>query len=254
LLIAALGVPSFDSAHAQEPLGATIGENVQAGRLPTDFLSRIRVRTAYLSLFNDTQVVSTRAAGTYAPRPDLALRLQLPFPWVDPGVSTLESEGGVGDLSFRVLWRFFANSWFSAIVGTELFFPTASEPILGTEKYSIAPQAALVFRFWERFFFVPVYQQLISYAGNEDRADLNILRFRPIVLVQLPRRWWATLDPGFLWDLEDDLPTDDTMTMSLEVGKRITDRIAVTAKPGIQVYGSEDFAWSAELSLTFFLE
>ena len=41
------------------------------------------------------------------------------------------------------------------------------------------------------------------------------------------------------------------MTLGLEVGKQLTDRIALSGKPGIQVHGSEDFAWAFELALTF---
>ena len=59
------------------------------------------------------------------------------------------------------------------------------------------------------------------------------------------------LDPGFLWDLEDDSNTKDTMTLGLEVGKLLTQQVAVTGKPSIQVYGTEDFAWATELSITF---
>jgi hypothetical protein len=127
-------------AWAQEAIGAGIAENIAAGSSATDFGSRLRIRTAYLSLPGDPWLVATRLSGTYAPHPSVALRLQLP----------------------------------------------------------------------------------LTYA-----------------------------DPGFLWDLEDDLPTDDTMTLGLEVGKQVTDRVALSGKPAIQVYGSEEFAWAFELSFTF---
>jgi hypothetical protein len=41
------------------------------------------------------------------------------------------------------------------------------------------------------------------------------------------------------------------MTLGLEVGKLLTKRLAVTGKPSIQVYGTEDFAWAMELSIAF---
>ena len=114
--------------------------------------------------------------------------------------------------------------------------------------------AAAFFQLSDNLFFIPVYQQLISYAGNDERADLNIVRIRPILLANWPRRWWTLLDPGFLWDLKDDLKTSDTMTLGLEVGKHVTDRIALSGKPSAQVYGSEDFAWAFELSFTYRLD
>ena len=244
------GVPP---ARCQE-IGAGIAENIAAGRSATDFHSRLRVNSAYLSVDrpDDPWLVSTRFSGTYAPHPSVALRLQLPLVYVDPGSSG--GTFGTGDLSARALWRVWNRPKAAAFVGLEFFFPTASDPLLGTEKYSVAPTAAAFFQIRDDLFFIPVYQQLISYAGNDGRADLNILRIRPILLKNWPGRWWTLLDPGFLWDLEDDLLTSDTMTLGLEVGKHVTDRIALSGKPSMQVYGSEDFAWAFELSFTYRLD
>jgi hypothetical protein len=205
--------------------------------------------SAYLSLAGDPWLVATRLSGTYALHPSVALRLQLPLVYADPGIAS--GEFGTSDLSARVLWRAWNHPRAAAFVGLEFWFPTASDPLLGTEKYSLAPLAAAFIPLLDNVFFIPIYQQLLSYAGNDERADLNILRIRPVLLAQWPRRWWTLLDPGFLWDLEDDRPTDDTMTLGLEVGKQLTDRIALSGKPAIQVYGSEDFAWAFDLSFTF---
>jgi hypothetical protein len=41
------------------------------------------------------------------------------------------------------------------------------------------------------------------------------------------------------------------MTIRLEVGKALTPQFAVTGKLSTQAYGTEDFAWAVELSLTF---
>ena len=236
-------------ARGQEAIGAGIAENIAAGRSATDFSSRLRIRTGYLSLAHDTQLVPTRVSGTYAPHPSVALRLQLPLIYADPG--SVSDEFGTGDLSTRVLWRAWNRPGAAAFVGFELFFPTASDPLLGTEKYSIAPIAAGFFRVFDDFYFIPIYQQLVSYAGNDERADVNILRLRPVLLAQWPARWYTLLDPGFLWDLEDDLPLKDTMTLGLEVGKQLTDEITLSGKPAVQVYGTEDFAWAFELSFTY---
>ncbi len=79
------GVPP---ARCQE-IGAGIAENIAAGRSATDFHSRLRVNSAYLSVDrpDDPWLVSTRFSGTYAPHPSVALRLQLPLVYVDPGSS-----------------------------------------------------------------------------------------------------------------------------------------------------------------------
>ena len=240
-------------ARAQEAIGAGIAENIAAGRSATDFSSRFRIRAGYLSLPGDTDpwLLPIRLSATYAPHPSVALRLQLPLLYADSGIPGASGVFGTSDLSARVLWRAWNHPRAAAFVGLEFFFPTASDHALGTEKYMLSPIAAGFVQVLDNFFFIPVYQQLLSYAGNDARADLNILRIRPIVLAQWPRGWWTLLDPGFLWDLEDDLPTEDTMTLGLEVGKQVTKRISLAAKPGIKVYGSEDFAWAFELSFSF---
>ena len=236
-------------ARAQEAIGAGIAENIAAGRSPTDFNSRLRIRSGYLSLRQDTQLVLTRFSGTYAAHPRVALRLQVPLLYADPDGGS--SRFGASDISTRVLWRAWSHPRMAAFVGVELFFPTASHSALGAEKYSVSPIVVGFFQLFDNLFFIPAYQQIISYAGVADRADLNILRVRPMLLAQWPARWWTLLDPGFLWDLEDDLPLDDTLTMGLEVGRQVSPRVAFSGKPSIQVYGTEDFAWAFELSFTY---
>ena len=84
--------------------------------------------------------------------------------------------------------------------------------------------------------------------GNEQ------CRFRQIILAQWPKRWWTTFDLGFLWDLEDDLLTEDTMTLGIEVGKQLSNRFAISAKPSFRVYGSADFVLAFELAFSYNLE
>ena len=64
----------------------------------------------------------------------------------------------------------------------------------------------------------------------------------------------TTLDPGLWWDLEDELLTEDTATLGLEVGKRLTDRLAFSAKPSVRLNGSEEFAWPIDFSLSYKLD
>lgn len=245
VLLLAVGV---GVAGAQDPIGASIAENLAAGRSATDFPSRMRIETAYLSLPGGVRLAPTRISGTYAPHPSVALRLRLPLAYVDAG--GLGRAFGTGDLSARVLVRAWNHPRLAAFLGVEFFFPTASDPLLGAKKYSLAPTVGAFIPLLDDLFFIPVYQQLISYAGNAERADLNVLRIRPLLLAQWATRWWTLLDPGFLWDLEDDRPTEDTMTIGLEVGRHLGNAYALSGKPSIQVYGSEDFAWAFQLSFT----
>jgi hypothetical protein len=250
LIVVAALAPS-PSARAQEALGADIGENLASGRSATDFTTRIRWRSGYLALDDTFELVLNRFSGTYAARDDFALRLQVPVSYLDPDRPGVSSEFGLGDISARVLWRMWDHPKVSGFVGVEHFFPTATDSSLGTEKFVVSPLVALFFPLHRRLVFIPVYQQLFSYAGKSERADINLLRIRPLLVAPLPRRWWLLLDPGFLWDLEDDLESDDTMTLGFQVGKRVTTKLTVALKPSIQTYGSEDFSWAVEANFSF---
>jgi hypothetical protein len=236
-------------ANAQESLGAGIPENLAAGRSATDFNSRIRWRTGYLNLPGDAWLVPSRISGTWAADPSVALRIQIPLVYANTGGP--ESAFGIGDVSARILWRAWDHPRISTFVGLELFFPSAADPLLGSGKFVVSPIAGLVLKILDNLYFVPFYQQFISYAGSDARAELNVLRIRPMLVAAWPRKWWTLLDIGLLWDLEDTLPLEDTMTIGLEVGKQLTDQLSLSGKPSIQAYGTEDFAWALEFALTF---
>ncbi len=124
LVVLSLPWGNAPPARAPEALGAGIAENIAAGRSATDFNSRVRVRTGYLSLPRDTEIVPTQFSGTYAPRPNVALRLQVPLVYVDP--ENARSEFGVSDMSARVLWRPWTHpEGAAAFVGVEFLLPTA---------------------------------------------------------------------------------------------------------------------------------
>ena len=44
------------------------------------------------------------------------------------------------------------------------------------------------------------------------------------------------------------------MTLGLEVGRNLTKQTALSVKPSIQVYGSEDFVWAVEAAFTYRFE
>ncbi len=133
-------------AWGQAALGQQIRTNINRSRAPTDFLSRLRVRSIYLRLAGDAQLLSTQFSGQYALFPSLALRLLVPLVHVDSGVAGMSPRFGLGDLRTRTLWRVWHTPLTATFIGVDLFFPTATDPLLGTEKYSIAPIAAFLYQ------------------------------------------------------------------------------------------------------------
>ena len=92
-------------------------------------------------------------------------------------------------------------------LGPALQFPTATDDELGTGKWSAGPgfvvflsdkplkvtTGFLIFNLW-------------SYAGDEDRADVNAMTLQPFINYNLPKGWYLTSSPLITanWEADHD--------------------------------------------------
>ena len=92
-------------------------------------------------------------------------------------------------------------------LGPALQFPTATDDKLGTGKWSAGPgfvvflsdkplkitTGFLIFNLW-------------SYAGDEDRADVNAMTLQPFINYNLPKGWYLTSSPLITanWEADHD--------------------------------------------------
>lgn len=73
----------------------------------------------------------------------LQIRVRVPFKGLDFDVGgTNFSESGLGDINARLLTvPYLDPKWGLALAtGLEMFFPTASDDLLGEDKFSLGPQ------------------------------------------------------------------------------------------------------------------
>ncbi len=222
LLLAAL------SAEAQTQEQAQLPTKSMVTRIdPTDFFTRLVVRNEYRSL------QSGREVNLFVPRLEYAFSKTFQA-WIEAPVVHAESmtpetasETGLGDILLRGIIRAARGKRYAVVLGADLILDTASEPVLGTGKYQFGP---LVFASIEvprfRSTFFPFYQHYVSFAGDNNRPDINYASIRPsAILTKWPNRWYTVIDPNFFIDFERDM--DSGMMLEFEIGRAVSKNLNV---------------------------
>lgn len=179
-------------------------------------------------------------------------RLDVPFMY-QPGRTPGEKDSwGLGDITYesyygpsntrKIFWGF----------GPAFQIPTATDPQLGTKKWSagLAGTAAVVQG--------PVVagvrvNQLWSFAGDDERPDVNQMAFEYFLYANLGSGWWIGTSPvNFAnWEAEPDQTW--TIPIGGGFGKIVGSRVPLNLK--LEAYGYADAPDNdADWSLMFGLE
>jgi hypothetical protein len=110
-------------------------------------------------------------------------------------------DGGLGDIS--VLPYYVPDIRSSTFVGygLALSLPTATEPSLGTGKWSAGP-AVLFAQTGQPITWGGLAQQLWSFAGQDSRASVNVTTLQPFLTYLLGGGWSATVtsESSYNWN------------------------------------------------------
>ena len=124
-------------------------------------------------------------------------------------------ETGIGDISLFDLFLFKAGAGLELGVGPVLVIPTAEEDVLGQGKWqagistvAIAPQK------WGLLGALVIYQQ--SFAGDDDRHDVQQLSVQPFVIYNLPHGYYLRSSGIATFEFEQD---NHDIPIGLGVGK-----------------------------------
>lgn len=133
-------------------------------------------------------------------------------PELGPGVGDVF---GLGDIQLSL---FLSPAKAGALIwgiGPIFQFPTATDDALGSDKWSAGPTAAaLTIRGpWVAGALV---NHLWSFAGDDDRADVNQTLIQPIVNYNLPGGWFLSSVPYITANWEKD--GDDRWTVPIGIG------------------------------------
>ena len=149
---------------------------------------------------------------------DHIARLTLPYITDSPS-----GESGLGDMVLFDMIKF-EESWGRWGIGPVLLLPTATDRKLGAEKWAVGPALGFVARskklMWGLF-----NQNLFSFAGDDDRDDVNVSILQPIINYSLPNKWsigTSEMNVTCDWEQSDwtALPLGLKLAKLVKFGKR----------------------------------
>ena len=175
---------------------------VKQANAPISSILQVRFQDSYAPQFAGLEGHgNTFTIGVTMPLPEYRL---LPFPQLSlltiPVAVTLPGNAtGFGDLKFVDVAIF--NEEHSVLwgVGPAFIFPTASSSVTGQGKWQAGPAAVLAF-VPERWLAGVLVQNLFSFGGDPDRANVNQMILQPFVSYQLGKGWFVRSQPQIVFD------------------------------------------------------
>ncbi len=241
----ALSLFLFASAFAQEK-----GEDLAAAaRDPTASLTAFAIRYDFITGFHNLdgadqqqlvlqpiipwkwgeQKHITRITLPYVTSaPDWGLLAENAASGIPPNYIPTAEQEGLADTAIVDLFIFDA-SWGRQGIGGTIVMPTASDPALGSEKWSIGPAYVAITK-KDNFQGGFLLQWLYSIAGESDRDDVNTIAFQPFGGFGFADGWSIqNSEMVFNYDLKRDRWT------SLPLGLRV-EKLIIFGKLPARVY------------------
>jgi hypothetical protein len=120
--------------------------------------------------------------------------------------------------------------------GFDLGFPTASEDVLGTGKWTAGPSALGVYM-GPKWKFGGLLQQYWDYAGDDDRDDVNLMNLQIFYMYSLSPTMSIGAAPNIIANWEQD--SDNTWTVPIGLGINRTFQFGkVPVRIGVEGYYS----------------
>lgn len=245
--------PSFSLQSAeseQSPPEPAATEVDKSGTNPTLFLRTITVRNEYQRLPNDKSFNLTFVNYIEPLGDRMNIRLKVPFVTTDVSGDT---EFGLGDLNLRFNYLAHLDPKQGLLLGTELLTDTASEDYMGRGKWTIAPIATYALFVTKDFIFAPTYQHNISFAGDEDRTDVNesVIDLY-LAFTAADKQSWLTIDPAFVIDWESDqaFRTAIEVEYGMRVGSLWGGALNLIVRPGVGIGQDRPFDWNIEVGFS----
>jgi len=220
--------------------------SAENGTDPTAIIGVLSPRTRYQSREKD-QRVQEIARMSLPLAPDWLLRVDVPFTYLDPRSSDEKSVAGVGDLRARLGWRIVNTVDGSIFVGSEFYFPTASNDQLGTGRFLIGPAVVGSVNLpdlksnaylWVEY-LTSVTGNLRGTTGGSDATDTSTsetrvrLRLNTLWSVQ----WWSFVESRFFVDWTENAKTG--MVLLFEGGRRLDAHWRLYVRPEVGLWGRD---------------
>lgn len=201
LFIAAIGVKGAQADDGNR-IVPTKPNLVNEANAPISSILQVRLQDTYAPQFTGLNGHgNTLTIAVTMPLPKYRL---LPFPQLSlltiPAAVTLPGgQTGFGDIRFVDIAVFHVGRSVIWGVGPALVFPTASARTTGLGKWQAGPAVAVAL-VPERWLVGVLAQNLISFGGDTDRANVNVMILQPFVSYQLGKGWFLRSQPQMFFD------------------------------------------------------
>jgi len=127
-----------------------------------------------------------------------------------------DRETGLGDINFQGFFSPKKSGKITWGVGPTLVFPSATDDVLGAEKWSAGP-AVVALTMNGPWVYGALVTNNWSFAGTDKRDDVNQMLLQPFVNYNLPDGWYLSTAPVVTanWEADD---SDDRWTVPLGGG------------------------------------
>lgn len=242
ILISGLMLPLLGHVSLAEEKGKSLAEQA---RDPTASVTAFAIRYDYIESFHNlpnadqSQLVLqpiipwkwgeqkhiARLTASYVTSgPDWGIISDEAANGVPPNYTPTAKQEGLADIA-AVDLLIFDTSWGRQGIGAAIIMPTASDPALGSEKWSIGPAYVAITKFGDVSAGF-LAQWLYSVAGEDDRDDINSFSLQPFAGYGFGDGWSVQLsDMNFNYDLKRDRWT------SVPLGGRIEKLITIGKLP-----------------------
>lgn len=167
-----------------------------------------------------------------------------------------KSESGLGDI---VASQFFSpkapvGGWIVG-VGPAWLLPTASDETLGSEKWGVGP-TAVALKQQGGWTFGLLTQQMWSFAGDDDRADVNAMFLQPFMVYLITKTMTslsANTETTYDWENETwSVPIHAAVNQMFKIGK-LPLQLTAAARYWADSpdYGPEGWGFRAQLTFIF---
>lgn len=230
-----------EEAERLKQLGAKYGTD------PTAIVGRVQLSSTYFDLPQGRQGIDTLARVDLALGGKYVLRTDVPvFKMNDPNRPGATSLQGFSDLSVTVARRVYSTPEYTVLVGVTSTFPTGTEPGLSLGKYTLGPTLATA-RFLPRLdsLLLGLFTHQVSVAGDPARSSVNISKATLQVNSFWAQRWWSVVQAE--WRVDWERNARSNMTVELELGRNVAERLGVFVRPGVGIWGQDlpgAYTWS----------
>jgi hypothetical protein len=142
----------------------------------------------------------------------------IPLVYQPRSSDTQGSEWGLGDIQYQAYLSPAKPGKLIWGVGPVLGFPSATDDILGTEKWTAGPAFVALTIQGPWVLGANVLNQW-SFAGDSDREHVNQFFLQPFVNFNLPRGWYLTASPAITANWKADSGEKWTVPVGGGVGK-----------------------------------